>query len=268
MSEASGSRLRALDAESERRKLAHVLGVGADQLGMLDTVPPDQLKQLRGQVVEALFQADKHYFTKVATLSRTVPIAVSAKITELALPPLLAARTAELLEPAKAMELVARLSDRYVADVSAVLDPARSPELIAAIPAERIAVISTELARREEWVVIGGFAAVISEEALRATVAILDGEQLLRIGFVLDDVDKIDVINAMLTDQQVDGMLAAAVELGLWNELADQLEHMSDDRLDRFARRLDASPASVRTGLREAAGSGEFDAAAFALLER
>ena len=153
---------RALDAGAERRKLAHVLGVDPDRLGMLESVPADQVKQLRGQVTEALFQADKHYFTRVATLSKTVPVAVSAKVTELALPPLLAARTAELLEPAKAMELVARLSDRYVADVSAVLDPARSPQLIAAIAPKRISKISTELARREEWVVIGGFASIIS----------------------------------------------------------------------------------------------------------
>lgn len=264
----STSSSRALDAEAERRKLAHVLGVGTERLAMLDPVPADQLATLRGQVTEALFQADKHYFTRVATLSKTVPVAVSAKITELALPPLLAARTAELLEPAKAMELVARLSDSYVADVSAALDPARSPQLIGAIPPDRISTISKELARREEWVVIGGFACIISEDALRATVSDLDGEQLLRIGFVLDDVNKIDTINDFLTDQQVDAMLAAGVELELWAELADQLEHLSGERIDRVAQRFEAAPEKIRVGLRDAASSGDFDAAALALIDR
>ena len=94
-----------------------------------------------------------------------------------------------------------------------------------------------------------------------------DGEQLLRIGFVIDDVDKIDMINAMLSDQQVDSMLADAVELKLWAELADQLEHMSGERIDRFAQRFAAAPEEVRSGLRDAAGAGDFDAAALTLLD-
>ncbi|MBE7189683.1 hypothetical protein [Jatrophihabitans endophyticus] len=258
---------RELDAEAERRKLAHALGVGTDRLGMLGGVPADQVRVLREQIAEAMFQADKHYFARVATLSKTVPVAVSAKLTELTLPPLLAARTSELLEPAKAVDLVARLSDRYLADVSAVMDPARSPEVIAAIPPERVVTINRELVRRREWVVIGGFASVISEPALRASVATYDGEQLLRIGFVLDDLDKIDLISGMLTDAQVDGMLAAAVEHELWAELADQVEHLRSERLARVARRFAAAPEDVRSGLRDAAACGRFDTAALALLD-
>ena len=215
-----------------------------------------------------MFQADKHFFARVATLSKTVPGAVAAKLTELALmPPLLAARTSELMEPARAVDLVGRLSDGYLADVSAVMDPARSPAVIAAIPTDRVVKISLELVRREEWIVIGGFATVIPEDALRATVATYDGEQLLRIGFVLDDLDKIDLIGSMLTDGQVDGMLAAAVEHELWIELADQLEHLSGERLERMARRFQAAPDDVRSGLREAGSDGRFDAAALALID-
>lgn len=259
---------RTLDATAERRKLAHVLGVDTARLDMLTGVPADDLRALRGQISEALFQADKPAFARVATLAKSVPAAVSAKLTELAMPPLIAARTSELIEPAKAVDLVARLSDRYLADVSAVMDPARSPEVVAAIPADRVVTISRELVRRQEWVVIGGFASIIPEDGLRATVASYTGEQLLRIGFVMDDLDKIDVIGAMLRDDQIDDMLAAAVEYELWDELADQLEHLSGPRLDRFATRLATAPEPVRTGLRTAAADGRFDAAALALLER
>ena len=55
-------------------------------------------------------------------------------MTEFALPPMIAARTAELLDPAKAAEMVGRLSDGYLADVSAAMDPTRAPEVIARIP--------------------------------------------------------------------------------------------------------------------------------------
>ena len=57
--------------------------------------------------------------------------------------------------------MVKRLSDRYLADVSAAMDPARSPEVLAAVPPERAAAVTVELARRGEWVVIGGVARVL-----------------------------------------------------------------------------------------------------------
>lgn len=259
---------RTLDVTAERLKLAHCLGVAPTELSMLDAVPADELRTLRAQIGEALFQADKPYFARLAAVSKAVPVSVAAKLTELALPALLAARTAELLEPSKAVELVERLSDRYLADVSAVLDPLRSPEIVAAIPPARVVTINRELARRQEWVVIGAYVSVIGTAALRACVANYDGEQLLRVGFVLDDQDKIDVIGEMLTDDQLDDMLAAALTHELWAELADQLEHLSGDHLDRLAHRFAHADDEVRGGLREAAADGRLDIAALALIDR
>jgi hypothetical protein len=247
----------ALDTEAELRKLAHALGVEPDRLGMLTSIPADDLRTLRAQVSEAMFQADKHYFVRVATLSKTVPAGVSAKLTEAALPPLLAARTAELLEPAKAVDMVSRISDRYLADVSAVMDPARAPEVVAAIPPERVAKVGQELAERGEWIVMGGFVSHISADALRVSVAGYTGEQLLRVGFVLDDPSLLNTIGAMLTDAQVDDMLAAAVQHSLWDELSDLLEHLSDERAARMALRFAeaAGPVQepIRAGLEPAA---------------
>ena len=74
----------------------------------------------------------------------------------------IAARTAELLEPAKAADMVGRLSDRYLADVSAAMDPARAPEVIAQISPVHVAKVGAELARRGEWVIMGGFVSVVS----------------------------------------------------------------------------------------------------------
>ena len=64
---------------AELQKLAHTLGVDVDRLDMLAGVPADELRTLRSQVAESLFQADKHYFTRVAALSKAVPGAVAAK---------------------------------------------------------------------------------------------------------------------------------------------------------------------------------------------
>src|SRR3954465_678027 len=121
--------------------------------GPLDFLNQDDepdLRALRTQIGNALFNADKHHFTKVVAVSKIVPPALAAKITEHALSPLIAARTAELLEPAPAVDMAGRLSDRYLADVSAAMDPARAPEVVSTIPPERVATVGVELARRGE----------------------------------------------------------------------------------------------------------------------
>jgi hypothetical protein len=248
---------RSTDPTAELRKLAHALDVEPSALDMLAGLPAADVRALRTQVGEALFQADKHYFARVATLSRTVPVSVSAKLTEAVLPPLLAARTAELLEPAKAAELVGKISPHYLARVSAHMDAARAPEVIAAIPAERVAAVGLELAAKGEWVVIGSFVSVVPHEALARSVAQFDGEQLLRIGFVLDDLSRLDDIGGLLTERQIDQLLAAAPAAGLWPELVDMLAHLSPPRIERLRERYAQAPAAVQEGYAAAVRAGD-----------
>jgi len=236
-------------ATAELLKLAHQLGVEADRLDFLEDVPVDDLRTLREQIGDYLFEADKHHFTKVATISRLVPAAIAAKVTEFALPPLIAARTAELLDPGRAADMVGRLSDGYLADVSAAMDPGRAPEVIARISPAHVSKVGAELARRSEWVVMGGFVSVVSGPALAAAVADLDGEELLRVGFVLDDLNRMDEIAALLSDEQLDGMLGAAVEHDLWDELDGVLASLKGTQATRIAGRYAAAPARTRAAI-------------------
>ena len=211
-------------------------------------MPPADIRRLRGQVAEALFEADRHLFARVAALSKAAPVAIAAKLAEHAFSPLLAARTAELIDPGRAAALVAKLSESYLADVSAALDPSRCPQVVAGIEPERIARIGAELARREEWVVIAGFIDVVDRPALAATVRNFDGAQLLHIGFVLEDKGRLDEINTLITDAQLDQLLVAAADQALWQELDDLLSHLTDQRAERLAGRFQAAPESVREG--------------------
>jgi hypothetical protein len=236
-------------ASPELQKLAHCLGVPVGRLDALAGLPSNDLQLLRAQIAEALFQHDRRRFAKMAALSNSVPVALAAKVTQHALPPLLAARTAELIDPDRAADLVGRLSDEYVADVSAAMDAARAPEVVARIPAARIGTIAAELARRQEWVVIGGFVAQISEDGLAAAVRSFDGEQLLRVAYVLDDKSRLDEISAVITDEQRDQMLAAAAEQGLWIELGDMLAHLGPQGRTLLATRLRVASETVRSAV-------------------
>src|SRR4051812_22416848 len=144
------------ETTAELRKLAHALDVPTERLGMVADLPVEDLRTLRMQVSDALFEADRPAFARVAALSKAVPGAVAAKLTEAVLPPLIAARTAELLDPHRAVDMVGRLSEKYLAEVALRMDASRAPQVVEAIPPERVGVIARELARREEGVVIGG----------------------------------------------------------------------------------------------------------------
>jgi len=249
------------NATAELQKLAHQVGVDATDLGFLTSVPADDLRALRGQIGEALFQADKHYFAKVAGLSKNIPAPIAAKVTEFALPPLIAARVAELLEPNKAVDLVGRISGSYLAKVAAAMDPGRAPHIIEKIPPDKVALVGAELAKQGEWVVIGGFVSTVTNDGLHASVGVFTGEQLLRIGFVLDDTSRLADIAEMLTDKQVDEILVAAGEHDLWPELSELASNLTDAEATRLATQLAAAPDAVREAVRSAAASGALSAA-------
>lgn len=242
---------------AELRKLAHALEVEPERLEFLAALPADDLRTLRRQIGEAMFQADRASLVRVAALSKAIPTAVAVKLTEAVLPPLIAARTAELLEPHRAAALVSRISERYLADVSRYMDAARAPEVVAAIPAERVGDVAAELARRKEWVVIGSFVAQVSDEALNASVSRFDGEQLLRIGFVLDDLSRLDAIGGMLSEQQIDELLTAAADSALWPELAELVGNLAPERVARLSERYPGLADSVHAAYAAAAEAGD-----------
>ena len=254
-----------MSVQAELQKLAHQTGVTPQDLEFLAGLPAADLRALRSQIAEALFQADRHYFVKVAGLSKTIPAAVAAKVTEFALPPLIAARTAELLEPAKAADLVGRISGTYLAQVAAAMDPSRSPHVIEKIPPDKIALVGRELAAKQEWVVIGGFVSYVTSAGLRATVAAFTGEQLLRIGFVLEDTSRLAEITAMLTDKQVDELLRAAADHDLWRELDELVGTIDAEQAARLLTRLEVAEP-VEAAVRAAAARGALSAASAAKL--
>jgi len=251
-------------SSAELQKLAHALDLPPSRLAVVADLPDEDLRTLRLQVSDALFEADKPAFVRVAALSKAVPGAVAAKLTQAVLPPIIAARVAELLDPDRAADMVGRLSDDYVAEVAMRMDAARAPHVVEAIPPAKIGAIARELARREEWVVIGGFVSAVSSPALAASVAEFSGEQLLRIGFVLDDRRRFDEIGDLLTDTQVDDLLAAAARAGLWAELEVLASHLTGARRARFAARFAEAPAAVRAAFDAAVSDGVLAAATLA----
>jgi hypothetical protein len=115
---------------------------------------------------------------------------------------------------------------------------------------------------------MGAFVSYVSAAALRATVQRLSGDQLLRIGFVLDDVSRLGEISDILTTQQLDEMLAAASADSLWRELDDLLGELDEQRVGRLAEQYALAPSDRREAIEAAAERGDLSAANHAKLAR
>jgi hypothetical protein len=235
----------ALQARAEIRKLSRMLGRESAGLDYLEAVPLADLRALRGQITDVLWNADGTAIDKVAAAAKLIPSAISAAISERAFGPLLSAQLAGRLEPSRAVAVAGKLSTDFLADVAVELDPRRTSAVIAGIPARRIGAITAELVRRAEYVTMGQFVGHLGDEALRAALDEMSDADVLRVGFVLEDKGGLDRLVGLLSAGRMDGIIAAAAEEDLWIEALDLLAHLSPAHRRRIVKSATSLEATV-----------------------
>jgi hypothetical protein len=225
----------ALETRAEIIKLARLLGTPADQLGYLERAAPEDLRALREQATDRLFEGDQDRLHKLALASRVLPATIGATIARWALGALLSARVTGLLVPSKAVAIAAHLPASFLADIAVELDPRRAREVIERMPAWQVGEVAAELARRNEHVAMGRFVGYLGDEALTASMEQIDDAGLLRIAFVMVGKDRLDHVLSLLPEGRLAGVMHAADRGGLWPEALDLLDHLSDERQGALA---------------------------------
>lgn len=220
----------AVQARAEILKLARLLEREPDELAYLEAVPLEDLQALREQTTEVMWQANGAALGRLAAASKLLPSGLTATISERAFGPLLSARMAGLLEPERAVDVATKLPIPFLADVAILLDPRRASALIALIPPAQTADVTRELVRRGEYVTLGRFVGHLGHEAITAAVAVMDDATLLRVGFVLEDKDRLEWLIELLPAERLGRIVEAAAEHGLWLEALDLLGHLSPAR--------------------------------------
>jgi hypothetical protein len=224
-----------LETRAEIIKLARVLGTPADQLGYLERASSEDLRALREQATDKLFEGDRDKLHKLALASRLLPATIGAAIARWALGALLSARVTGLLAPRKAVEIAKHLPASFLADIAVELDPRRAREVIERMPAWQVGEVAAELARRNEHVAMGRFVGFLGDDALIAAMEQIDDPGLLRIAFVMEGKDRLDHVVSLLPEQRLAGVMHAADRAGLWPEAFDLLDHLSDERQGALA---------------------------------
>lgn len=205
-------------------KLARLLEVEVEDLDYLAAVAPAQLRALREQVTEVIFDSGGSALRRLAGASRLLPTGVIAAIAEHAFGPVLAARIAGLLDPGRAADVAAKLPTPFLADVAVHLDPRRAVEVLAQIPAHRIAEVARVLIGAREHVTLGRFVGHIPDEAVVLSVAAMDDLTVLTVAFVIEDPSGIARVLALMDADRLEGLLDAAVGTELWPEVLGLLD--------------------------------------------
>lgn len=209
--------MTATPSRPQLEAIAKVLGIESSDIHGLDAVSDDDLNVLNIQIRNRLSADKRQRFARVAGLSQTIPGPIAGRLAEKFLPAAGAALAAELLEPAKARDLVGRVSVGYLGELAIALDPVRAQDVVRAIPAERVAEVARELFGRKEYAAMARFADAVEVEALFATLGVATPHDLLAVVPLLTWNDNLDRVIAELPDEQT-RQIAAELDA---EELAD-----------------------------------------------
>jgi hypothetical protein len=245
--------MSALAVRAEVVKLERLLGVKDGRLDYMEKLGADALRAVRERATDVLFDADRERFQRIAGASKIPPSALTAALAQRAFGPLICARVAGLLDTSRAIDLAGRLPPEFLADLAVELDPRRASDVIARMPARDTAMIAAELGRRGDHVAMGRFVGHMNDEAIRASIAVLDDAALLQIAYVMESKERLDRVVSMISTERRQAMIRLATEQDLWPEALDLLANVSDKCAGELADLAAGESDAVLSGMVTAA---------------
>lgn len=220
-----------LDHLAETIKLSRLLGVSTERLAFLAGADPAALKAVREQLATTMSEDVRPMLTRAVKASKLLPVGLVAKMGERVMGPMLCAHMAAMMEPARAVEVSARMSDAFLADVSTMMEPRRAATVIAAMPRDRVVATAKILAQRGDYITLARFVAVLSEDTIKAVIeAIPDDHALLQTAFFVEARDALDRLVALVPLERLAGVvrLVARSAGELWTEALALLTHVGE----------------------------------------
>jgi hypothetical protein len=215
-------------SRAEIAKLARLLGLeDPGSLSYLRDVPAAELRDYREAVTELLYDDPRAMLQRAADAAPLLPIYVLSTVGEHALGPVVCARLTGLIAPDRAVEVSRHFSIDFLAQLAAELDPRRAVAVVTAMPRKRVVGIAVAMAARGEHVAMGRFVAHLDDETLAACVQKLTDEDLLRVAFVLEGMERLDEIFDLVGIERTRSMLESAEAMGLGEEARYLVENLS-----------------------------------------
>ncbi|HEY3014604.1 MAG TPA: hypothetical protein VGJ41_05805 [Nocardioides sp.] len=238
-----------LASRVEVAKLAHELSVDEGSLAFLYDRTPDQLRDLRGIVSTALFTRHEDRVKRLASLSKSLPHGITAKIAQIALGPTLSARVAAVMDPADAVRLAKQLDPAFLTDVSEALDPERVQGIVSGLPQDLIVDVGKRLLERGRHLTLGRFVSVVSLDAALGVVAAADADDLLQVAVFTEEPSALEAVVRRLDDTRLAAVIHAAVAKDAYDDAVILLMSLSLDSRRRLVTQLDDVATESRDAL-------------------
>lgn len=233
-------------------RIARLLRLDPDELTGLDGIADADLRILHDQISRTLFAEGQRRFARVAGLAKTIPGPLAGVLAVKFLPPVMAARVSENLDPAKARDLIGRVPISYLAEIALALDPVRSRPVVQKLPPEPIGKVAKELFGRGEYATMAEFVGTVTVDALFAALHVATPHDLLAVVPLLEWNENLDKVIAELPEKQVRDIATALTA----EELADLALALDPSR---FGPIVSAVPvATVAEIARVLFGRGEY----------
>jgi len=227
-----------LAARAEVLMLAHELSADVDRLAFLHRLDEQALAELRSTVTHALFALHEPRLRRIAGLGRLLPVALSAKIAQASLSPMLCGRIAGVLDRDIAIKLAGHFPAPFLAQVSRSIDPARTAEIVRALPDDLVLAVARVLLDEGEYLVLGRFVAVVDERVAGQVIAMASGAQLLNASCYAEDRDRIDALLKYVDDETLADAIRAAADSDLFGETVSLLVFIGPDGHERLSKAL------------------------------
>lgn len=227
-----------LASRIEITKLARELRTDEATLAFLEDRTPAELRDLRAVLSDAMFARHQDRVTRLAGLSRMLPVPLTAKIAQLALGPMLSARVAGVMDPREAAKLAGHLDPGFLAELSVSLDPTRVAGIVELLPADLVVDVGRRLLTAGEHLVLGRFVAVVdSAVALR----VVDGAtpaDLLQVALFTEEPAALDAIVLQLDDDALAGVVRAAADAEAYDAAVGLLASLSPEACARLVAQV------------------------------
>lgn len=257
-----------LASRIEIAKLARELGIPEEGLGVLADRTPAELKELRAVAAHALFRRHEDRVTRLASLSRMLPVGLTAKIAELALGPMLSARVAAVLDPREATRLAGHLDPDFLARLAVSLDPGRVAAIVRGLPDDLVVGVGSRLLRAGEHLTLGRFVAVVSPELAMRVVDGASAHDLLQVALFTDEPTALEAIVRQLPDETLGAIVGAAHEDEAYDAAVGLLLSLSEESCARLVGQVGVVAAAAREQIVEAVAAHDVWPAVLPALHR
>jgi len=202
--------LSSLTLQAEHLKLARLLGCPESVIAGLAGLDVAALRQLRGACTSMLFDGDRATLQRVAGAARILPGALNALLAEKAMGPVLASRVAGLLPAKDGVEIARRTALSFNVEVTLLLDPRSAAPMLRLMPMDLVVAVTRELVKRREFIVMARFVDTLTDEQIRACMAVIDDESMLRIGFFVESPQRLEEVVGLMNDARLQKVVAVA----------------------------------------------------------